>query len=173
MVRLAVVVVSFMLLGGCANKQAKALMKIYQDRQPSHGALLKTEKALFQDRNGETRLSVVATYLYRGDDQTNDAKGETFIVGLYGDEPDIDDWEASGIVVTLDGKKPLSVKPIDPNDQRLKTLSFVTDWGAYYLVSFPHSRTGLMHFDVTFDGERKAMIFSKRAKYIYTKKAFE
>ena len=198
MIRLALVCSALLMMGGCASKQEKELMQMYKHHRQYHKTLLKTEKAVFRKSDGATRLSVVATYLPKAGDQKDRAsrqeaarladlfglfasssdrvkatEPETFIVGLYGDETDIDHWNASGIAVTLGGKKPLSVKPLDPNDKRLKALSFVTDWGAFYLVRFPHSRAGLMRFDVTFDGEKKPMIFSKRAKYVYTKKAFE
>ena len=75
--------------------------------------------------------------------------------------------------LTLNNKNPIEIKALNANDKRLKDLSFITEWGHYYLVTFEHSKS--KHFKLVFNSEKYGkgtLYFAKVAKYVYTKKGF-
>jgi hypothetical protein len=189
---------SLLMFAGCASKQEKELMQMYEAKKLYHKALLKTEKALFKNPAGTTDLTVVATYLNTdhlekrtlseedkniiasffgifepSNKQAEQKEPERFIVGFYSDVIDTDYLQQNGISMRLQGKKPVFVRRIPRNDKRLKRLSFITDWGSYYLVSFPHAKSGRMNLTVSYGENNATLPFSKRAKYVYTKRAFD
>jgi hypothetical protein len=187
-----------LVLFGCASVEEKELMRHYQKEKRYHKALLKTEAVTFKNQDGTAALSVTATYLEKPSDTSKGSLSpeeenaiasffglfkpkdvqkekkipERFIIGLHSEEYDTDGLVSGEVAFELNGKKPLRITPISPHDKRLKTLSFITDWGTYYLVVFPHA-SERMHLDVTFNGETKKMYFTKRAKFVYTKRAFD
>lgn len=75
--------------------------------------------------------------------------------------------------LTLNSKKAIMIKALNKNDERLKNIAYVTEWGSYYLVTFEH--TDSKQFTLIFENEKYgkgAFSFAKVAKYIYTKKSF-
>jgi hypothetical protein len=73
----------------------------------------------------------------------------------------------------LQGKNAIQIKALSKNDERLKDIAYVTDWGSYYLVTFEH--TNSKRFSLVFESEKYGkgtFSFAKVAKYIYTKKGF-
>ncbi len=75
--------------------------------------------------------------------------------------------------LTLNSKKAIMITTLNINDERLKNLSYVTEWGSYYLVTFEHTKK--KQFKLIFKNERYgegSFSFAKVAKYVYTKKGF-
>ncbi len=73
----------------------------------------------------------------------------------------------------LQGKKAIEIKELSKNDERLKDIAYVTEWGFYYLVTFEH--TNSKRFSLVFNNKKYGkgkFSFAKVAKYIYTKKGF-
>ena len=73
----------------------------------------------------------------------------------------------------LQGKNAIKIKELSKNDERLKDIAYVTDWGSYFLVTFEH--TDKKRFSLVFNSEQYGkgnFSFAKVAKYIYTKKGF-
>lgn len=73
----------------------------------------------------------------------------------------------------LQGKKAIQIKALSKNDERLKDIAYVTEWGSYYLVTFEHIDS--KRFSLIFNSEeygKRKFSFAKVAKYTYTKKGF-
>ncbi|MFK5975124.1 MAG: hypothetical protein QM493_01330 [Sulfurovum sp.] len=168
MVRLSLVVLMAILLLGC-SKAEKNLMAHYKKNLKYNKHLQKTEKLQLYQGN-ITKAMLTATYLYNPDTPKAD---EQFIIGLHlSDEVDEDD-NSSSYLLTLNGKKANKVETLDNNDTRLKDISFVTEWGSYYIASFPHTKSKRfnLEFDSALYGKGK-LEFAKVGKYIFTKESF-
>jgi len=198
MVRFVLGFLSIILIVGCSSKE-KSLMKEMTLHQTYYKMLQKTEKVMLSENN-ITKAILTATYLYvpTVHSKKSDAN-ETFIIGLYLEDEEVDSLSdvfdlysktdnktkpdnikmsdvnntiKSTYKITLNGKKPLSIKKLTLNDSRLKHLSFVTEWNTYALVTFKHvkgTRLTLL-FESTQYG-KGTLHFSKVAKYIFSKKA--
>jgi len=73
----------------------------------------------------------------------------------------------------LQGNNAIEIHKLNNNDERLKDISYVTEWGSYYLVTFEH--TDKKRFSLVFNSEKYGkgtFYFAKVAKYIYSKKGF-
>lgn len=73
----------------------------------------------------------------------------------------------------LQGKNAIEIQALNKNDERLRDIAYVTNWGSYYLVTFEHTKN--KRFTLVFESEKYGkgkFSFSKVAKYIYTKKGF-
>jgi len=85
---------------------------------------------------------------------------------------DVNNTIKSTYKITLNGKKPLSIEKLTLNDNRLKHLSFVTEWNTYALVKFKHVKN--THLTLLFESTqygKGTLHFSKVAKYVFSKKA--
>ena len=165
---------------GCSSKEEQDLMKSYAQKTQYHKYLQKTEKTELMDGD-KTVAILTATYLYTRNFKKIDERDEVFIVGVAFDDP-----EANAInfdktsttaneeefTLTVNNKTATKVVRLDKNDKRLKDISFVTDWGEYYEVTYPNvgKRFSLV-FENTLYG-KGTMHFSKVAKFTYTKKGF-
>ena len=184
---------SIILIVGCSSKE-KSLMKEMTLHKTYYKMLQKTEKVMLSENN-ITKAILTATYLYvpTMHSKRSDAN-ETFIIGLYLEDEEVDSLSdvfdlysktdnktkekndlnntlKSTYKMTLNGKKPLSIKKLTANDSRLKHLSFVTEWNTYALVTFKHvkgTRLKLL-FESTQYG-KGILYFSKVAKYVFTRK---
>ena len=166
------------LLVGCSSKEEKALLKSYADNTAYHKHLQHTEKAeLFEGE--ESKVIVTATYLFSPNFEKKDQRPEKFIVGVAFSDPDVSHLDfkkenaGSNYTLTLNGKSAKKVEKLTLNDKRLKGISFVTDWGEYYEVTFPHvnaKRFTLMLEHPNYG--KQALHFAKVAKFVYTKKGF-
>jgi len=161
-------------LFGCSTKEEKVLLQAYDKKKIYHKKLLHTEKV--QLYNGsETKVLLTATYLFTqtGIPKEEDRRDEVFIVGLYMEDEEAVHFTAGDFNLTLNGKTPKSVTVLESSDRRLKDIPFVTSWGSYFEVLFPH--TSSEKFDLVFNsriyGER-SLHFAKKAKYVFTKEAF-
>jgi len=163
---------------GCSSKEEKALLKSYADKTAYHKHLQHTEKAEFFEGE-ESKIIVTATYLFSQNFEKKDQRPEKFIVGVAFSDPDVSHLDFTkensrrNYTLTLNGKSAKKVKKLTLNDKRLKGISFVTDWGEYYEVTFPHvnaKRFSLMLEHPDFG--KKSLHFAKVAKFVYTKKGF-
>lgn len=161
-----------LLLLGCSSKSEKDLLERYSQNIAYHKQLQKTEKSQFY-QNDETKIMLTATYLYTPNNDKNDTRDEAFILGLYLHEDAGENLYSSEYNLTLNGQIPSEIKALEAEDERLKDLSFVTDWGDYYLVTFPHVES--KKITLVFESERYGkgtMHFAKVAKYVINKEAF-
>ncbi len=167
------------LLAGCSSKEEQALMASYTQKNQYHKNLLHTEKAEFS--NAESTIAILtATHLYTKNLDKNDTRDELFIVGVQFED------ESSKLVfdktpealashefaLTLNGVLATKVELLSNESKLLKDVSFVTEWGDYYRVTFPNggSRFALLFLNPLY-GEKR-LEFSKKPKYVYTKKGF-
>ncbi len=171
-------------------------MQKYRQQKEYHGKLLKTEKIQLYNDNNTTKAFITATYLNVVRDKNkennvtdpllklfmifkpefpNDKKeNERFIVGIYLDSEVYDELEEGSFALTLNGKKPLKIVPLERNDKRLQRLSFVSTWGDYFMVIFPPIKSEKLNLKFESDLYGTGTIrFAKRARYVYTGKAFD
>lgn len=178
MLKLFIGVLVMTLLVGCSSKEEKALLKSYADKTAYHKHLQYTEKAeLFEGE--ESQIMITATYLFSPNFEKKDTRPETFIVGVVFADP-----ETSRITfkkantgrdytLTLKNKSAIKVEKLASNDKRLKGISFVTEWGEYYEVTYQH--VNAKRFTLVLEHPnygKKALHFAKVAKFVYTKKGF-
>jgi hypothetical protein len=172
LVRSSISFIAIVLLLGCTSKSEKELMEAYSQKISYHKQFQKTEKTqLYQ--NNQTKVMLTATYLYTPSFELNDTRDEAFIVGVHLNEKAFGNIDSSEYNLTLNGQVPKEIKKLSSNDERLKELSFVTDWADYYLVTFPHESSK----KITLVYEHKMygmgiLHFAKVAKYILSKEAF-
>jgi len=121
-------------LGGCASKSGFFAPDVMQ-----HKALAFTQKAqIFNSL--EIKASLVATYLnpllnaYQSDTRVH------FLMSVFIDddftEPDKQGLFNPDYTITLNGQKPISIKPLDQDDELLKIAPMKNVWSHYYLVTF-------------------------------------
>jgi len=168
------------LLVGCSSKEEQALVDSYTKKNTYHKNLQRTEKVELYDGNTSVAI-LTATHLYTSNLDKNDTRDEVFIIAVAFEEPevshlrfDISSEEASEneYVLTLNNKKASKVVHLDASDKKLKNVSFVTGWGEYYEVKFPHAGTKFsLEFANNNYGKGK-LNFSKIPKFVYTKKGF-
>lgn len=166
------------LLLGCSSKEERHFLSVYEKNKNYHLQLLKTEKTELND-GIYTKALLTATYLYRplknsdAASTKRDTRDEAFIVGLYFDDEEESGSSLKRESLSIDGKHPKSVKALSKSDPRLKSISFVSEWSSFYLVTFPH--TDKTSFDMVFEDERYGkgtLHFAKVAKYVLTKTPF-
>ncbi|KYJ87010.1 hypothetical protein [Sulfurovum riftiae] len=163
-----------LLFAGCSSKEEKALLQVYNKEKTYHKKLLQTEKVQLYDDN-ETQVLLTATYLFEQSDvkKEDDKRDEVFIVGFYMEDETVRDHLTEDFNLTLNGTLPKSVKVLKRSDKRLKEIPFVTAWGNYFEVIFPHTTS--TKFDLLFSSKvygKKKLHFAKKAKYVFTKEAF-
>lgn len=169
MFKYIMIFVSLVLLIGCASKKESALMKSYKEKINYHKKLQKTEKIQFYEDN-VTKVMLTATYLYTPILDKNDTRDEKFIIGLHLEEYGA---KALGHSLRLNATKAKEVKVLSQNDLELKELSFISDWGEYYLVTFSHVKGKKL--TLVFESEQYGkgkLYFAKVAKYVFTEEAF-
>ena len=167
------------LLVGCSSKEEEALLKSYTQKMDYHKHLQQTEKAELFD--GDDSMAILtATYMYSPNFEKKDTREEVFIVGVQFENPEESTMNfdknttnnANAYTLRLKGKKATKVVHLSENDKRLVGLSFITDWGEYYEVTYPHSGK---RFTLEFNNKiygKSILSFAKVAKFVYTKKGF-
>lgn len=181
MVKLFMGWVIITLLVGCSSKEEKALLTSYSEKSKYHKHLQRTEKAELLDGNTSVAL-LTATHLYASNNDKNDTRNEVFIIGVQFEDSDNDrivfdknttaNTDKNEYILTLNKKQAIKVMALSNEDVRLKDLSFITDWGDYYEVTFPHasSRFSLVFENISYG--KKSLVFSKVPKFVYTNKGF-
>ena len=180
MLRLFLGLIVIALFVGCSSKKEQALLNSYKENIKYHKHLQRTEKAELRDANTSIAI-LTATYMYTPSFEKNDTHEEVFIVGISFEEPEVStlNFDKNSIsddvneyTLTLNGKKATKVVRLNENDKRLKGISFITDWGEYYEVTFPHAGK---RFSLLFENKiygKGTLNFAKVAKFVYTKKGF-
>ena len=169
MFKLTVALTGIALLLGCTSKEETALMESYTKKINYHKQLQKTEKIQLYENN-ITQVLVTATYLYTPTQDKIDTRNEAFIVGIHlGDEA----LEGLNYSLLLNGKEAIEIEELSVDDTRLKEFSFISEWGEYYLVTYPHVKSKRVTLVFKSDKYGKgALHFAKVAKYVLTKEAF-
>ena len=180
MLRLFLGLIVIALFVGCSSKKEQALLDSYKQNIKYHKFLQKTEKAELSDGNTSVAI-LTATYMYTPNFDKKDKRKEVFIVGVQFEDSEVStlNFDKKSVsdnineyILTLKGKKATKVVRLNENDKRLKGISFITDWGEYYEVTFPH--TG-KRFSLVFENKKYGKVilnFAKVAKFVYTKKGF-
>jgi len=147
------------------------LMQSYSEKVNYHKQLQKTEKTqLYQDNI--TKAMLTATYLHTPNFENNNTRDEIFIVGLHLEDKDSGHINNEGYTLTLNGKTAKEITALRLDDGRLKDISFVTIWGSYYLVTFPHDTSKKL--TLVFESElygKGILHFAKVAKYVLSQEA--
>jgi len=157
------------LLSACTSKEEKALTKVYEKNKTYHQKLQKTEKIQLKD-NGITKVVLTATYLYKPSKKKLNNKDEVFIIGIYAEDNEEQNFTQDGFSLTLEGKAAKEIKLLSKEDPHLKNISFVSDWSQFYLVHFPH--TSKKSFKLIFKSDiygKGTLSFAKVAKYVLHK----
>lgn len=166
MVKLFISLIAIVLLWGCTSKHEKEIMEAQNQKISYHKQLQKTEKIqLYHDQ--ETKVMLTATYLYIRNFEKNDTRDEEFIVGVHLNDKAFGNINSSDYNLTLNGQVPKEIQKLNRNDERLKDLSFVTDWADYYLVIFPHESD--KNITLVYENKRYGkgtLHFAKVAKYV-------
>lgn len=166
MLRFTMVLTCMAVLLGCTSKDEIELMKAYKEKIDYHNALQKTEKIQLYENN-VTKIMLTATYLYHPVEDKNDTRDELFVVGIHLDNDVSDDLPYK---LLLNGKEAKKIEALKRDDVRLKKLSFISAWGEYYLMTFPH--IGTKKITLVFESKRYGkgeLHFAKVAKYSLTK----
>jgi len=150
---------------GCTSDKDNDLLEKFTTKLDYHKKLKQTEKVQLYENN-VTKAMLTATYLYTSSFENNDTRDETFIIGVHLEDEAISSISQYGYSLTLKGSTPHKIKSLDHDSIHLKYSSFITEWGSYYLVTFPH--TSEKSFDLVFQNARygKGVLhFAKIAKY--------
>lgn len=172
MLRLSIAFIALALLLGCTSKKEQELMQAYSDKINYHKLLQKTEKTQLYENN-VTKAMLTATYLYTQNYEKNDTREEVFIVGIHLEDEESSYPETQEYTLTLNDHAAKEIKVLALDDERLKDISFVSEWGSYYLVTFPHVKS--KKITLVLDSElygKGVLHFAKVAKYVLTKKSF-
>jgi len=159
---------------GCSSKEEQALKEYHSQNKIYNKKLQKTEKIqLYSADEKVTKVLVTATYLNKQKVKKQQKEDEIFILGVYIEKSEFEDFDTEAFSLTLDGKKYKSITPLETDSPYLKNISFLTPWSQFYLVHFPY--TAKKSFDLIFNsafyGEGK-LHFAKVAKYVLKKKPF-
>lgn len=175
MLKLFLGFMSVLFLVACSSKKEEALLQVYTEKMDYHKHLQQTEKAVLYDANASVAI-LTATYLFTPTKNKNDSRTEVFVVAVQFDDAEnqtlaFDAKSSAEFILTLEGQNALKVKALSQSDAGLKDISFVTPWGKYYEVTFPHTakKQFKLHFESRSHGKTE-MSFSKVAKFVYTKK---
>jgi hypothetical protein len=177
MLRLFFGLLLIVLLVGCSSKDEEELFRSYADKITYHKLLQKTEKATLSDENN-SKIVVTATYIYKPNVTTQDKRPEKFIVGVLNDSDTKHlyfhkAYAKENYLLTLNNQSAIRVEKLTLKDYRLKDISFVTDWGTYYEVTFPHVNTEQFDLILEHPNYGKQMLhFAKVAKFVYSKSGF-
>lgn len=161
-----------LLLVGCTSSDEKILSDTFSKQRAYHKNLGKTEKVQLYTAQG-TKALFTGTYLYTQTSDKKDEKDEVFILGLYSEDNTQNDLASDAYVLTLNSQSPKKIERLGHSDPRLKDISFVTEWGDYYLVTFPH--VSGKSLDLLFESKaygKGILHFAKVAKYILTDKLY-
>ncbi len=183
------------LLVGCTSPERVKLLHTYEKEKTYHKRLIKTEKVQLYEGN-LTKVTLTATYLNRNSrakegekdsfinymnpfeifedrEKRTSKEDERFIVGIYVDDEGMEDEPLYDFNLTLNKKEPKHIQPLSHNDKRLKNISFVAEWSQFFLVTFPHIDSDRLTMEFVSEQYGNGVLhFAKKAKYVYTKKAF-
>ena len=172
MLRSSILFIVIVLFFGCTSKKEQELMQAYSDKINYHKLLQKTEKTQLYENN-VTKAMLTATYLYTPNYEKNDTRDEVFIVGIHLEEEGSEYPASQEYTLTLNDQAAKEIKSLALDDERLKDVSFVSEWGSYYLVTFPHVKSKKITLVLDSELYGKGILnFAKVAKYVLTKKSF-
>ncbi len=132
---LTILFFSLWIMGGCASRSGFFSPDLLEQK-----ALSYTQKAEIYN-SMEIKASLVTTYLnpllkeYRSDKRAH------FLMSVFIDD-DYSDPDKQGLFnpdfsVSLNGMKPIAIKPVEKEDPLMKIAPVKNVWSHYYLVTFP------------------------------------
>ncbi len=132
---------------GCAQKEGLFAPDTFENR-----ALAKTRKGEIYN-SLEIKASIVATWLNPLLTEFKEEKNACFLVSVFIDD-DFEDPAKQGLhnpdyALTLEGKKPVSLKRLSADDPLVKIAPLKTLWGHYYLACFPNPASDTMRMRFT------------------------
>ncbi|RUM64020.1 MAG: hypothetical protein DSZ05_07930 [Sulfurospirillum sp.] len=139
---LTILFLALLSLGGCASRSGFFAPDVLEEK-----ALAFTQKAEIYN-SLEIKASLVATYLNPLLKAYQNDKRAHFLMSVFIDD-DYSDPDKQGLfnpdyTITLNGQKPISIKPLDNEDDLLKIAPVKNVWSHYYLVTFPKPATAKM-----------------------------
>ncbi len=153
-------VIALIIVGGGCSTKDKALFDHISYKKDKFSNLRSGEKLIFH-KGKDNEFILVVNYL-----QDKKSPFEKFILSS---NVEID----NNATITLNGKKPKSVKEID-----YKTLSpslkiMVPQWSNIYQILFDKQKSQIITFSISLDGERKSAKFYKKPRYLFHKPSFK
>jgi hypothetical protein len=147
---LIILFISLFLSGGCASKSGLLAPDLLEEK-----ALSFTQKAQIYN-SLEIKASLIATYLNPLLKTYDNDKRAHFLMSVFIDN-DYNEPEKQGLFnpdysITLNGEKPISIKPLDKEDDLMKIAPVQNVWLHYYLVTFPKPASGKM--EIVFKSQR-------------------
>jgi len=139
---LTILFLALILGTGCSTKNGLFAPDVMQEQ-----ALSVTRKAEIYN-SLEIKASLVATYLNPLDKAYASDKRVHFLVSVFIDD-DYSERNKQGLFnpdysLTLNGQKPISIKPLKRDDDLLKIAPIKNVWAHYYLVTFPKPKADTM-----------------------------
>ncbi len=167
---------SLLIISGCSTieKNSNNVSQLFTKDDIYHISLINTHKGQLI-ASLETKALLTATYLnpvYTHDNCKNFCMnvegGEYFFVGVFISNSKSHRFNKKGYSLTLEGKKPISIKKLDKDDPLRYEMPMVDNWSTYYKVKFP--ATDKKEFKLIFENDRfgkDELFFSKNAKELF------
>ncbi len=151
---------AILFMSGCAPKSG-----FFSEDVRYESALSYTKKGEIYN-SLEMKASIVATYLNCTMLHCDVKDEEVFLIAIYIDE-DSSQKDKQGLYnpnyqLTLNGKKPKSIKPLDYHDDLIQAAPFRNRWSNYYLVKFHQVKRPKMRMEYAHQSYGKVtLIFAK------------
>ena len=156
----SMILLATLLLSGCSKKSGFFSEDLRYQSALSHSKKGEIYNSL------EMKASLVATYLNATLVKCDKKDAEVFLVAIYIDE-DTSDESQQGLMnksfqLTLNGKKPTSVRLLDYHDDLIQVAPFRNRWSDYYLVKFDKVKSQRMKMEYTHSSYGKVtLLFAK------------
>ena len=136
---LIMILLATLLVGGCSQKSGFFSQDLRYQSALSHSQKGEIYNSL------EMKASIVATYLNSTLVKCDKEASEVFLVAIYISE-DSSDESKQGLMnksfqLTLDGKKPTSIRALDYHDDMIQVAPFRNRWSDYYIVKFAKQKS--------------------------------
>ena len=149
MKKIYLILIFVLLFTSCSFKNKKGLFE--EDRLYQTALTHSKESSIYNSL--ELKASIIATYLNSFLDECKHCQSDRFLVAIYISD-DSSDKKKQGLnntfyKLSLNGKKPISVKELSYDDDLIKLAPFRNRWAHYYLIDFARDNQSnmLMRYD--------------------------
>ncbi len=137
--QIIMILLATLLVSGCAPKSG-----FFSEDVRYESALVHTQKGEIYN-SLEMKASIVATYLNPTLVRCEKENAEVFLIAIFISE-DSSDESKQGLMnksyhLTLNGKKPRSIRALDYHDDMIQVAPFRNRWSAYYIVKFDKQKS--------------------------------
>jgi len=154
----SITLLSLSIFEGCTLKENSNISQLFKKDDIYHVSLMNTQKAQLI-ASLETKALLTATYLnpvYSSDNCKNlcmvVSDAEYFFVGIFITDSEKNEFNKKGYLLTLNGKKPISIEKLDKDDPLRYEMPMMNNWSTYYKVKFPIVTESNMQ--LTFENDR-------------------